>query len=142
MTKILCRWRSLRRGSAVLLIGLLAACGDNAPTPDAAAAELTMEAAEFRFAPAPSALTARTPYRFVVRNTGAVAHEWVVTPTSADAHAHDAHGDALSAIGSADLGPGASATRELSFPAPGSYEVACHLPGHYEAGMRLTLTVQ
>ncbi|HEY1012015.1 MAG TPA: cupredoxin domain-containing protein [Herpetosiphonaceae bacterium] len=128
--------------AAAILPALLAACASNQPAAGAPAVEIPMDATEFGFTPAPVTLAAGTPYRFVVRNTGAVAHEWVVTPQNGGAHAHDAHADTLGAIDSAELGPGASAARELTFAAPGSYEVACHLPGHYEAGMRLTLAVQ
>ena len=44
----------------------------------------------------------------------------------------------------ADLPPGATETLEITFttPAPaGTLELACYVPGHYEAGMHLPIAV-
>lgn len=51
----------------------------------------------------------------------------------------------LAHIESADLPPGATKTFEYIFTtlAPaGTFEFACYLPGHHEAGMREAITVQ
>lgn len=84
--------------------------------------------------------------RFVVTNTGKINHEFAIgTYEEQLEHAkmmasmpdmkHD-EGNVLS------LGPGE--TRELiwQFGKAGVVEIACHLPGHYEAGMKATVNVQ
>ena len=37
--------------------------------------------------------------------------------------------------------PGKMASTTTSFPATGMLEIGCHEPGHYEAGMKVVLTV-
>jgi uncharacterized cupredoxin-like copper-binding protein len=76
------------------------------------------------------------PYRFSVTNEGSVAHEFMVLPRrSLD------HMAALFEITERELGPGQRAAREFTFQREGDYEFACHLPGHYEAGMVFPITV-
>jgi uncharacterized cupredoxin-like copper-binding protein len=41
-----------------------------------------------------------------------------------------------------ELPPGGTVTRELTFTHAGDFEFACPVPGHYEAGMLLPITVQ
>ena len=40
-----------------------------------------------------------------------------------------------------DIGPGEMKTLTWTFAEPGRYQFACHLPGHYEAGMVLEVEV-
>jgi uncharacterized cupredoxin-like copper-binding protein len=37
--------------------------------------------------------------------------------------------------------PGTTVTREFTFTQTGDFEFACHVSGHYEAGMLLPITV-
>ena len=43
--------------------------------------------------------------------------------------------------GQADVPAGATVRLVMSFDQPGALEFACHVPGHYPAGMRGTITV-
>jgi uncharacterized cupredoxin-like copper-binding protein len=83
--------------------------------------------------------------RFVVRNTGRMLHEVVIgTPDELAKHAammvkfpgmeHDAPY-------MVHVGPGKSGEIVWHFNRAGSFEFACLIAGHYEAGMRGTLTV-
>jgi len=45
-------------------------------------------------------------------------------------------------VGEAELPPGTIVTREFTFTQTGDFEFACHVSGHYEAGMLLPITVQ
>ena len=77
--------------------------------------------------------------RFVVHNAGALPHEFVIGTKAANAeHAkmmaempgmehHDSNAISLK--------PGATKALTWRFAKPGSFEFACLLPGHYEAGM-------
>ena len=78
-------------------------------------------------------------YRITVENKGKLAHEWSVAPRGG--MSHDAM---LQSIGQDQLPPGAKVTVDYAFPSgvSGPLEFACHLPGHYEAGMRLDISVK
>jgi uncharacterized cupredoxin-like copper-binding protein len=38
--------------------------------------------------------------------------------------------------------PGAAGQLSYTFTEPGTYEVGCHQPGHYGAGMKIEVTVE
>src|SRR5262245_66629982 len=63
-----------------------------------------------------------------------------VTLTNNGVSPHNFNIDQLG-IKSGDVQPGASTTVTINAPA-GSYEFYCSIPGHKEAGMVVTLTVQ
>lgn len=87
------------------------------------------------FSPAAIAVARGETVTFEVTVMGPSAHEFMVGP--ADAVAADAPGTPeIDAIGMMQ-------TRSLTytFDGPGPYAFACHAPGHYEAGMRGTITV-
>lgn len=89
------------------------------------------------------------PYRFVITNEGAINHEFVIMrPLTEDDMAMGRHGnmeEALLEVAEEELPPGATVTVEYTFTEPmgaGSLEFACHVEGHYEAGMRMPMTVE
>jgi uncharacterized cupredoxin-like copper-binding protein len=51
------------------------------------------------------------------------------------------HHVALGVIPVDDLVPGTTQEVEVMFTQPGTFELVCALPGHYEAGMKLTVEV-
>ncbi|WP_376796395.1 hypothetical protein [Thermogemmatispora sp.] len=132
---------------------LLVACGgpgsSSTASSTAPAGAQTVEITETDFAIRSSLTTFRpgVPYHFVIRNQGVVAHEFLIMPRSEGAMGqHDAmeemHHMALAMVD--NIPPGASVTLDYTFPssAAGSRpEFACYLPGHYEAGMKLTVAV-
>ncbi len=65
------------------------------------------------------------PYHFIITNNGKISHELNVANLDAR-----------------PVAPGATVTLDLTFPSPIQSEFACHLPSHYEAGMRLPVTVE
>lgn len=86
------------------------------------------------------------PYHFVVKNEGVAAHELMVVkpidPGSMTAAEMEAA--ALAMVQQSDLPSGGTAEFDLTFDqtySKGSLELACHLPGHYEAGMHTSITV-
>ncbi len=101
---------------------------------------------QMRFSPSSIAVQAGETIRFVVHNAGATAHEMVLG--SAQEIAAHAQGMKLAAGASNDghhehgqgveITVAAGQTGELvvRFTAAGTVEMACLIPGHYEAGMR------
>ncbi len=125
---------------------VLSACGSaTAPTATPAPARSSAQtvpvtASEFAFDIAQTTFKAHTPYTFMITNAGAVPHEWVLMEQGA-MHEHSAH-DMMTSVSAEELTAGAQVSRQLTFDAPGTYEIACRLPGHYEAGMKTTITVE
>jgi uncharacterized cupredoxin-like copper-binding protein len=77
-----------------------------------------------------------TRVRFVVVNSDPIYHELIVGPP--DVHARHANGTEAShpsIPGEVSVGPNGTAVTTYRFDEPGTFEYACHLPGHYEHGM-------
>jgi len=99
-----------------------------------------------RFTPARIALKRGETVRFVVANTGQVLHEMVLgTPADLKHHAElmrkfpgmeheEAH--------MTHVKPGDSGEIVWQFTRRGTFQFACLLPGHFEAGMVGTVTVE
>lgn len=105
-------------------------------TPDAdGVVEITMTDA-MRFEPNEITVRAGDSVRFVISNVGVVQHEAIIgTPQEQRDHAEEmAAGDVHYHSNGVLVEPGETGEFETWFPA-GQYLIACHLPGHYEAGM-------
>jgi uncharacterized cupredoxin-like copper-binding protein len=84
--------------------------------------------------------------RFVLENKGALRHEFrLATVKDNDEHAAmmrempDMKHDEANAV---SLDPGKSTEMVWRFTQPGTFEFACLIPGHREAGMHGTVTVK
>ena len=124
---------------------LLTACGNNSPR------EVTITLTDFKIEASQTGFEAGVPYRFVVTNSGAINHEFMIMPslTQDQMGMGMSMGEmdemAVAMIEEDELPPGATKTIEITFqePAPaGTLEFACHVEGHYEAGMKLPITVK
>jgi uncharacterized cupredoxin-like copper-binding protein len=107
---------------------------------------------QMRFTPSALSVQAGETIRFVLHNAGQTEHEMVLgSPQEIAAHAQ-AMKQAASTGGQAQhthgtgveitLGAGQKAEWVVSFPQATVLEMACLIPGHYEAGMRGTLEVR
>jgi uncharacterized cupredoxin-like copper-binding protein len=87
------------------------------------------------FSPADVAVAPGETITFAVTALGPLApHEFKVGP--ADVVAADGDAPEIAGIGMTQTN-----TLTYTFDGPGPYAFACHEPGHYEAGMRGTITV-
>jgi len=91
-----------------------------------AAAPVTVEMIDIAFVQAALTIPANTDVPFHFVNNGAAAHNFTIDDP---------------AVFSGDLAAGASADVTVNLPA-GTYRYYCSLPGHAQAGMVGTLTVQ
>lgn len=129
--------------TAVVAFALvLVSCVPPTPTPPAG---LQITLAEFAIDSPQTNFTVETPVHFVITNAGSVPHEFVITPRMMGGMPMDMkamHRMALLAIEEDELPAGATVEADFTFNRAGEYEFACHLPGHYEAGMVLPIVVQ
>jgi uncharacterized cupredoxin-like copper-binding protein len=149
----------------ILVIGVvtaasvISACGDNSQssstaaiddntTADATVVEIAME--DIAFAPAAITVQAGDTLDMRFTNTGKVAHDAFVGDEAAQMD-HEAEMTDMTEMTSDDhdvdepatvVQPGDSGELSYTFSEPGSYEVGCHQPGHYAAGMKIDVTVE
>ncbi len=140
---------------AVLLVAIAVGTrvvDDRRTTSQRTASQRTVEVGmdEFSYTPASLSVKAGETVRFVFRNDGQIVHDAVI----GDAAVQDAHERAMAAGGSrgqghghgldavaVEVAPGATATLVHRFDHAGEVLVGCHEPGHYDAGMRATVSV-
>jgi len=89
----------------------------------------------YSFSPSTIAVARGETVTFDVTSMGGLVHEFMVGP--ADAVAADAAGTAEVA----DIGMMQTKSVTYTFDGSGPYAFACHATGHYEAGMRGTITI-
>lgn len=78
------------------------------------------------------------PVKFVVENSGMMAHELVLESAGA---VNQPLQDGSNVAKASDIPAGGRVTLEWVLDQPGTYQLACHVPGHYEAGMKTTFSV-
>lgn len=93
---------------------------------------------EFTFTLAPNSVPAGKPVRFNITNAGKIEHELVIEKAGAVNQPLTAGGAKAEAEA---IAAGATAYLDWTFAEAGQYQIACHVPGHYEAGMVTKITV-
>lgn len=137
--------------SGAALLALLSGCATGSPSSAESAEPERVEVtlADFSVTSSRSDFEAGQPYEFVITNDGALDHEFRILPPAEEMGGMEMHGDemheeALLVVEQEQLPPGATVTVEYTFPADAagaSLEMACHTPGHYEAGMKMPITI-
>lgn len=131
----------------------LTACSGEEKTSEGGAGErvIRIEALDsLAFEPDRVSVEPRETVRFVVSNTGASLHEFILGPESvqvaheeASAMGEEGHGELHvdGQLAALELEPGATAEATVTFEAEGEVIFGCHEPGHYDGGMFGTVTV-
>ena len=131
-----------------LILSACGAQGEGADQDTSGPIEVRVSAAEFAFESSMTEFQTGVTYRFVVTNNGSIPHEFMIMPPlemPGEMSMEEMDEMALVLIEEEDLPVGATETVEYTFtePAPaGSLEFACHTPGHYEANMKLAITIR
>lgn len=134
------------RAAVAAAVALATAAGGQAvlasarPVPDALGPEpvtVVVEIEHSRFVAPPLSVAEGTPVRFVVVNRDPINHELIVGP----AQVHDRHRDGTerrhrAVPGEVSVPALQRGVTTYTFDDPGAVEFACHLPGHYDYGMR------
>ncbi|MEJ2261925.1 MAG: hypothetical protein P8X95_00665 [Anaerolineales bacterium] len=139
----------IRRFALIAMVMLLAAivlaaCGggpaSNQPV------DVTVTETEFSIESSMTTFEVGVAYHFVVTNNGTVNHEFdIMPPEPADTPENQVQQESLARLTQDNLPPGTTATLDYTFTKPypaGSLEFACHVPGHYDAGMHLPVIVK
>lgn len=118
---------------------LLAACsGKSSASPtQRPATEVHVKLTEFKIELDKTSVPAGL-VKYVIVNEGTILHEVVVEPAGAIDQPLEANGKEAEAE---DIEAGQSVTLEWTLDTPGEYQLGCHIPGHYEAGMVATFNV-
>jgi uncharacterized cupredoxin-like copper-binding protein len=135
--------KTLRNLIILVVPLLLIACGGaNEP----ATANLEVEVRDFEFVPNSYTVPAGAAVNLTLINNGTQKHEWVLFEKDFSLGPDDSFGEEAEEHifweGEVEE-PGTQATFNFTAPdEPGDYQVVCGVPGHYEAGMKATFTVQ
>ena len=94
-------------------------------------------------------LACRETYHFTITNEGAIPHEFVIAEPLMESEEHGTdmdmmHKGLVVEVEEDELPTGASFTVDVNFPAHAdeALEFACHVEGHYEAGMHSPITLK
>ena len=144
-----------RLAVVVALVGMVAvSCGHDhsGGAGDAGAATRTIRIEMRDTAYVPDAVTVDRgeTVRFVFTNEGKLSHDAFLGDTAAQAEhetemraADDSHGGGHGGDteGAISVEPGKTGELTHTFEKAGEIQIGCHEPGHYEAGMKIDVTV-
>lgn len=144
----------MKRHLVPLLISaaaVLAACGSGTSTTTADGSSsgggraVAIEMRDIAYSPTTLSASKGDTVTFTFTNKGAIVHEALIGDEAAqDAHAMEMetggvhHGSDRAPL---TVQPGKSGTLTYTFDKAGTVIVGCHEPGHYEAGMKVVVTV-
>ena len=135
-------WLTAAAGVALVVgcagYGVAALAADDPVAPALGPGEVTVQidVEHSLFAPEELRVAEGTRVRFVVVNGDPINHELIVGPPDVHArHAEGTEAEHPSIPGEVSVGPNGSAVTTFRLDERGTFEFACHLPGHYEHGM-------
>lgn len=134
--------------ASMAIAAFTAACGGSGGNASAEEADRVVEVAmtDNAFDPGSLSVAAGETVTFKFTNKGAVAHEAYI----GDSKAQEEHGESMEgdmeghSMHGGDvllLDPGKTGELTHRFEEAGEILIGCHQPGHYEAGMKSTVTV-
>jgi len=142
MFGITLRTRSMVATGAAIMLGIAGlqhgVTAGTAHAAQATPASVKVTLRDFSVTMSRQRLPAGTPIRFVITNRGKAMHEAVLEPAGADDKALEVRGRRYEAD---DIAPGSTRTLIWIVPHAGKYQLACHMPGHFEMGMKTTFIV-
>lgn len=135
-------------GAALVL--LVAACGggdDDATEGGAGERTVEIDMVDIAFEPDTLQVERGETVRFTFANRGKVAHDAFIGDEEAQAeHEQEMGDDHGGEHGDGDedavtVDPGEDGELTYTFDESGTFEIGCHQPGHYDAGMKVTVEV-
>jgi uncharacterized cupredoxin-like copper-binding protein len=146
--------RALALGGALLATSVVAAaCGDDSSTSAGSSSDgriIEMTMTDMAYSPDTIAVSKGETVTFRFHNNGQAIHEAVIgdegfqmehgasmTDSTMDGMGHDGMGS----DDTVTVEPGMTGEMTYRFDESGTMLIGCHQPGHYEAGMKATITV-
>ena len=134
----------------VAILLLLTACGASTPSINAdGSINVDVTLTDFTIESSVMAFEAGKTYRFTITNEGVVPHEFVIAESMMEGEDHSEgmemeHAGLVVEVEEDELPPGATVTVSATFPdhVDEELEFACHIEGHYEAGMHSPITLE
>ncbi len=107
---------------------------------------IKMSATDIRFTPKTVTVKVGETIKFQVTNSGKLDHEFLLGDVG-DQVEHDKEmvtmgGMKMAHINGVSIAPGKTASLVWTFAKAGTLQYACHVPGHYQAGMVGQLTIK
>lgn len=133
--------------AAVALVVLSVGCAAGGEDGSASAEPIVVRMTDdLRFDPPAVTVRAGETVRFEVTNGGATVHEFLIgdeaDQAEYEAEMTDGHGEGHDSSAGVSVDPGETESFEYTFTAAGELLAGCHEPGHYDGGMRATITVE
>jgi uncharacterized cupredoxin-like copper-binding protein len=125
-------------GLAVGLLALvLGAC-----TTAAKGREIAVNINHSRFTPHELRVESGTTVRFVIHNRDPIDHEFILGNAPVQRrHEKGTHAEHDAVPGEVSVPAGTTRSTSFTFAEPGRLIIGCHLPGHYDYGMRADVIV-
>jgi uncharacterized cupredoxin-like copper-binding protein len=96
-----------------------------------------------RFAPDELRVESGSTVEFVIRNRDPIDHEFILGDDLVqDRHETGTHAEHGLVAGEVSVPAGATRSTTYRFTEPGRLVIGCHLPGHYDYGMRADIVVR
>jgi uncharacterized cupredoxin-like copper-binding protein len=126
-----------------LVLGLLAlslsGCAMSAATEGT---EVVVDISHSRFAPDELRVESGTTIRFVIHNRDPIDHEFILGDAGVQRlHENGTHAEHDAVPGEVSVPAGKTRSTTFTFAEPGGLIIGCHLPGHYDYGMRADVIV-
>ena len=107
---------------------------------------IVLSATDIKFAPTQLTIAAGDTVKFEIRNEGKLDHEFILG-SEAEQVEHDKDMTAMAGmkithVNGVSVAPGRTGTLIWTFTKAGSLQYACHVPGHYVAGMVGQITIK
>jgi len=131
---------------AVVAALFAAGCGGSAsadqPTTTGGPVVVKVTLTEWGVSMSRTRVPANRPVRFQIENTGKVEHEMVLEPDGSSDEPFEMAGVAGTTFESEveAIHPGATISVTWKLPGKGAYQLACHVEGHFERGMKASFT--
>lgn len=130
---------------AAAIVMALVGCAAPSATETAPPEQVEITLTDFGVEASTTEFQVGQPYEFLITNEGTRNHEFRLIPLAGGhGHSDEEHDSALLVVAESDLEAGETVTVEYTFTEDALHseiEISCHIEGHYEAGMRLSISV-